>query len=93
MSSRKNLKKQINDSITLLFTDVVVYKTYIANADTAAADKIIDKLVEIQDEFLSRMNATEGKETKGRIKNYFIKLKADFQKAINLIDKDIKQLP
>ena len=48
MSSRRKLKKSINESIDLLYTDCVFYKVFVIDADQAAADKVITRIVETQ---------------------------------------------
>ena len=45
-----------------------------------------------QNELLKRVNATEGKEVKGRIKAYYKKLNTDFGKQVNAIGKEIAAL-
>ena len=85
MSSRRKLKKSINESIDLLYTDCVFYKVFVIDADQAAADKVITRIVETQEEFLKRVNVNEGKEVKGRVK-------ADFKEQINSIAKEIESL-
>lgn len=92
MSSKRNLKKEINNTIELLYVDCVFYKVFVVDADKAAADKVIVKIAECQEEFLKRINVTEGKEVKGRVKAYYKKLKIDFKGQINVIAKDIASL-
>lgn len=92
VSSRRKLKKSINESIDLLYTDCVFYKVFVIDADQAAADKVITRIVETQEEFLNRVNVNEGKEVKGRVKAYYKKVKADFKEQINSIAKEIDSL-
>ena len=93
MSSIKKLKKDINNSVAILFTDLIMYKLYIASANAEAADKSIGELIDLQNEFLSRANAREGKNAKKRMKLYFQSLKNDFRKEIDSIAKEIEKLP
>jgi hypothetical protein len=76
----------------LLCMDCIFYKVYVVDADTAAADKVIVHITEVQNELLKRVNATEGKEVKGRIKAYYKKLNTDFGKQVNAIGKEIAAL-
>ena len=62
------------------------------DADTEAADKVMVHIAEVQDELLKRVNATEGKEVKGRVKAYYKKLNADFKEQVNAIGKEIAAL-
>lgn len=66
MSSRKKLKKDINNTFDILYVDCIFYKVYVVNADAAAADKVLEKIADTQNDMLSRINITEGKDVKGR---------------------------
>jgi len=92
VSSKRRLKKDINSTMDLLYTDCIFYKVYVVDADKAAADKVINQIAETQEEFLKRVNAVDGKEVKGRTKAYYKKLKADFKGEINKIAKEIESL-
>ncbi|NDV67406.1 hypothetical protein D0T66_00645 [Dysgonomonas sp. 25] len=92
MSSRRNLKKNINKTIGILFADCLIYKLYVVDADQQAADTVIDKLLEVQSEFTKRVSINEGKEVKGRVSQYYKKLKSDFAQKINEIGQEIASL-
>ena len=91
--SKRNLKKNINAAIELLYIDCVFYKVFVVDADIAAVDKIIDQINDAHTAFIQRINVNEGKEVKGRVKAYYKKLKSDFKVAIDAIAKEISQLP
>jgi len=93
MSSRKNLKKDINNTFDMLYVDCIFYKVYVINADKEAADKVLQKIAEVQDDVLSRINATEGKGVKGRVKAYYKNLRKQIKEQIDAIGKDIEALP
>lgn len=92
MSSRRKLKKNINNVMDLLYTDCLFYKTFVIDADQEAADKVIVKIAEAQDDLLKRISVTEGKEVKGRVKAYYKKLRADIKDKTNAIAKEIASL-
>ncbi|WP_165020755.1 hypothetical protein [Dysgonomonas sp. ZJ279] len=92
MSSRKDLKKQINASMDLLYGDCVFYKVFVMDADKDAADKVIAHIAEIHGNLLKRVSVSEGKEVKGRTKAYYKKLRSDIQEQINIIGKEITAL-
>lgn len=92
MSSRRNLKKQINESMGLLYNDCILYKVFTKNANAEKADKIIDQIAEVHTDFLSRINTTEGKEVKNRVKAYYNKLNADLKVQINKLGQEIQKL-
>jgi t-SNARE complex subunit (syntaxin) len=93
MSSRKKLKKDINNTFEMLYVDCFFYKVYVVNADQDAADKVLKKIVDAQDDVLSRINITEGKEVKGRVKAYYKNLRKQLKEQIDAIGKDIEALP
>jgi hypothetical protein len=92
VSSRRKLKKSINTTMDLLYTDCIFYKVFVVNADRSAADKVIAHIAETQEELLKRVSVNEGKNAKGRVKAYYKKVKADFKDQINSIAKDIQHL-
>ena len=93
MSSRRKLKKYINLSMDLLYTDCMLYKIFVVNADRIAADKVIIKIAETHSDLIKRISASEGKEVKGRVNTYYKKLRADFVEQSNALAKEIAALP
>lgn len=92
MSSRRYLKKQINESMGLLFNDCILYKVFTKNANIEKADEILKKINDAQNDLLSRVSNTEGKEVKNRVKTYYKKLKVDFQSQVNSLGQEIQKL-
>jgi hypothetical protein len=76
----------------LLYTDCIFYKVFVVDADQAAADKVITRIAETQEDFLKKVSVNEGKEVKGRVKSYFKKINADFKEQIGSIAKEIESL-
>lgn len=91
--SKRNLKKNINATMELLYSDCIFYKVFVINADKEAANKVIANISEIHVEFLKRVSASEGKNVKGRQKAYYKKLKLDFKEQVNILAKEIATLP
>lgn len=92
MSSRKDLKKQINESMSILYSDCILYKVFSKNADHEKADALIAKIAGLHNDLLARINVTEGKEVKDRVKTYYRKLREDLKKEVNQIGKEIENL-
>jgi len=92
MSSRKNLKKQINEVMNILYADCILYKVYTQNPDVEKADQIISQIAIVHDELLKRVSITEGKEAKGRVKAYYNKLMQDFKTNVDQIGQEIQKL-
>lgn len=93
MSSRRKLKKNINELMEMLYTDCVLYKVFVVGADKTAADKIIEKIADKHLDLITRVSVTEGKDAKGRVKAYYKKLRADVVAQANAIAKEIAVLP
>ncbi len=93
MSSRRKLKKNINEIMEILYTDCVMYKVFVVGADTAAADKIVEQIADKHLDLVTRVSASEGKKAKGRVKAFYKKLRADVVEQTNAIAKEIAALP
>lgn len=92
MSSKRNLKKYINQTMDLLYVDCLFYKLFVVDADKEAANKVMTEILEERDSLRKRVNITEGREVKGRVKAYYKKLRADIKEKSNKIAKDITSL-
>lgn len=92
MSSRKNLKKQINNSMMLLYNDCILYKVFFKDADQKKADELLTQISKIHSDLLSRVSVTEGKYLKGRVKLYYKKLNEDLKSQINKLGQAIENL-
>lgn len=76
----------------LLFVDCLFYKIYVIDADKEAADKVIQRILDTQEELLKRVNVNEGKNVKGRVKSYYKKLRNEVKEQANAIAKEIEAL-
>lgn len=92
MNSRRILKKRIKETMELLFVDCLFYKIYVIDADKEAADKVIQRILDTQEELLKRVNVNEGKNVKGRVKPYYKKLRNEVKEQANAIAKEIEAL-
>lgn len=92
MSSRKKLKKDINEAMDLLYADCLFYKMFVVDANQEAADTLMIKITEIHDDLLKRVNVNEGKDVKGRVKTYYKKLREDIKEKADAIAQDIASL-
>lgn len=92
MSSRRDLKKNINKTVELLYIDCFFYQMFVVDADKEAADEVLKKIVRLHSEFISRVNVNEGKEVKGRVRQYYRKLITDLTAQVNEIGKEIAAL-
>ena len=92
MASRRRFKKIINNSFEGLYRDCIFYKAFVKDSDKEAADLLIRELTGAQNELLSRVSASEGKELKGRTRNYYKNLKNNLKTQIDNLGLRIQKL-
>ncbi|AVM53398.1 hypothetical protein JN06_00863 [Bacteroides zoogleoformans] len=81
MASRRNLKKSINNIAGELFAECLVYALHTRNADKKKTDDLMAEILNMQDEFISRISHTEP----GNTKAFYQKLHTDFNAKVNEI--------
>ena len=70
MASRRKLKKYVNQIVSELFLECLVNRLYVPNTDKEKADKLMGEILDMQNEFLSRISHTEPGNTKGFYKKF-----------------------
>ncbi len=88
MPKRRILKKNINCICSELFAECVAlthYKTTVRQADV---DNVMGRILLMHDDFISRISHTEP----GRAKQYYAKLRSDFNAQIADIADILTQL-
>ena len=88
MASRRELKKNVNYIAGELFMECLVNSLYVPGTDKAKADKLMTEVLEMQDEFVSRISHTEP----GNVKRFYKKFREDFNKKVNEIIDGIGKL-
>lgn len=88
MAKRRELKKNVNYIAGELFTECLINCTFIPGTDQAKADELMGKILQMQDEFLSRISHTEP----GNVKGFYKKFHADFNAKVNEIIEEIGKL-
>ena len=92
MANKRQLKKEIND-ITEEFTSECLYNRYfVPDCDAQKNDEILAKIVSMQDEFLRRVNVTDGKNNPKIVKKYYQNLIASFDKGIEEIISEFAEM-
>ena len=81
MAKRRTLKKNIDLIAGMLFTDCLVNKLYVPGTDKKKADEILCNILEMRDEFISRISHT----VPCNVKVFYKKLKADFDAKVKEI--------
>ncbi|MFV0469155.1 MAG: hypothetical protein ACK5MK_09550 [Dysgonomonas sp.] len=91
MSSRRSLKKKVNESIILLYTECVFYKAFVVDAKRGEADNLITELNDAHNDLLNKIAG--GKNiAKEKRKKYYKDLKKDLRQTINMIGNKIGKL-
>ncbi|WP_243349681.1 hypothetical protein [Parabacteroides sp. FAFU027] len=92
MANKRNLKKAIHQVTAALFSECIIFKEFIPGVDADKADKALDKILDFQSEYLSRVNKYGGKEDAKLVKAYFKKLTADITTDAQNLFKEINEL-
>lgn len=92
MAKRRILKKEIAYIAGELFMEALVCKLYMPGVNPDKADNLMGSILDMQDDFISCVGHPGGKENKKLIKDYYRKLRADLQEAVNSIGKEIGEL-
>lgn len=91
MANKRTLKKEINYIAGELLAECLFNKYYVPGVDTDKLDELVGKIANIQDDFLCRVSANGDKDPK-KVKVYYKKLRADFDKTIDGVFEDLAAL-
>ena len=92
MAKRRILKKDIGYIAGDLFFETLVCKLYIPGVNQEKADVVMARVLDMQDEYITRANRPDGKDNKALVKEYYRKLRVDLQTEINAIATEIGEL-
>ena len=92
MANKRNLKKELNFITSELYSECLFIKFYEKDIDPEKADALLNKIVNTQKDFSSRINHTDGKDNPKLVKKYYDSLIADLDKTIGEIIDEIEQL-
>ena len=87
MANKRVLKKSINYVVGDLFQECIVLKL-IKKVDDAKVDDVLTDILDLQNEFLSRINHPQP----GNVKGYFRKLYVDFGDGVEAIIKKMQAM-
>ena len=88
MASRKDLKKNVNYIASELFAECLVNSLYVPGTDKAKADELMSVILNVQDEFISRISHTQP----GNVKGYYKKFHEDFNAKVDEIIEAMNNL-
>lgn len=92
MAKRRILKKEISYTAGNLFLEAMFCKLYLPGVDSAKADSIMSRILDMQDNFICRAGNPDGKDNAKLVKAYYKKLREDLQKEVDAIAVGIGEL-
>lgn len=92
MAKKRDLKKDISYIAGELFTEVLVTKMLFPGIDHEKCDELMTRIIDVQDNYLSRVNGLDAKHNKVRVKEYYKKLRTDLQAEIDTLIAEIEAL-
>ena len=88
MANRRELKKNVNYIAGELFAECLIASTLSEKTNQKQADGILTQILDMQDEFVSRISHTEP----GNVKKFYKKFRTDFNAKVNEIVDAITNL-
>lgn len=88
MAKRRTLKKGINYIAGELFAECVFITLTLSETDKEKADKVMTDILNMQNEFVSRISHTEP----GNVKGFYKKLHEDLNAKVEEIIEAMRQL-
>lgn len=81
MASRRELKKNVNYIAGELFSECLINSMFVPGTDKAKADALMEEILSMQTDFVSRISHTEP----GNVKGFYKKFRTDFNTKVNEI--------
>ena len=88
MSSRKHLKKEINDTLGALIEEVYVKELSSPKLDIKKSEKIIDEAISLFDDLIQQMH----NDNKGSAKKHYNAIRSSLQEKASTLSAKIEQL-
>ena len=85
MANRRTLKKGIQLVTSDLITESYINYLMLKKMDNASFDAIVEKIADINNDFLARVNHPNGTKEPKLVKAYYKKLIEDFNKEVDQI--------
>jgi len=92
MASRRKLKQTIHFVSSELITDIYFRCLMSKEIDDQKVDKIVIEIMDLNREFVLRVNRPDGKNNPKLVKTYFRKLFSDWQTAIEKVITKIEKI-
>lgn len=88
MAKRRTLKKHVNYVIGELFAECTVVARFVPGVDATKADEVMVHILNVQDDFVSRISHTEP----GNVKGFYKAFRADFKAQVEALIDEIGSL-
>jgi hypothetical protein len=87
MASRKNLKKDINYLTFELLTECYTFQYFHKDSNPETINKIATEILDNRNDLISRINHIDGKLNPKLVKAHFNKIRKDYEKSVEELDK------
>lgn len=91
MANKRNLKKEINAITAALIGEYLLTSEFIPGVDIEKANLVLGKVMDLRQEFVARVGANGGKDSK-QVKAYYKQLKNDFNVKVDEIISDFEAI-
>jgi hypothetical protein len=92
MASKKDLKQHINKIAGELFTECLFCRLYIPEVDNERVNHLLSSILDMQVEFLNRVNSPSATSNKKLVKANYRKLKESLVKKVDEICDEMVNL-
>ncbi len=92
MANKRVLKKTITYLTEDLFTEALICKLFVTGVDQEKLDRLMTRILNMQDEFIKRASRPDGKDNKTLVKEYYNKLKVDLRTEFDSIVQELEDL-
>lgn len=89
MANKRDLKREINFITVELVNECLFMRDCTPDMTDEKCNGLIDKILDIQDDFLRRTGTPDGKDNPKLVKRYYRKLIQDFDAAIGEVMKEV----
>jgi hypothetical protein len=91
MASKRQLKKDINYLTFDLLAECFTYQFFHKDLKSEVVDDIASGILDNRNDLVARINHIDGKEDTKLVKAHFRKIREDFAKSVEMLDKLAKQ--
>ena len=91
MANKRNLKKEINAITAALVGEYLLTSEFVPGVDIEKANLVLGKVMDTRREFIARVGANGGKDSK-QVKAYYKQLINDFNVKVDEIISDFESI-